>query len=141
MRLLKNQNMTVTAVVTCHNYGQYLRQCLESVLSQSKPFDEIILVNDSPLTIRRISGRGIIKIRYAILKFKFAARRKRVMRLLPNRVLYFPNWKKKKVRSKRLKRDPSTEQTLTDGKTPLDSEGVDSHGGGHVDEGDDGNDT
>lgn len=41
------EKLKTTAVVTCHNYGRYLRQCLESLLHQTLPFDEIILVNDS----------------------------------------------------------------------------------------------
>lgn len=34
-------------VVTCHNYGRFLRQCLDSLLSQSLPFDWIVVVDDS----------------------------------------------------------------------------------------------
>lgn len=35
-----------SAVVTCRNYGRYLSQCLESLLAQSRPFDEILVVDD-----------------------------------------------------------------------------------------------
>jgi len=37
----------VSVVVTCHNYGRYLRECLESVLAQDRPADEIIVVDDA----------------------------------------------------------------------------------------------
>jgi glycosyltransferase involved in cell wall biosynthesis len=37
----------VSVVVTCHNYGRYLRECLESVLEQDRPADEIIVVDDA----------------------------------------------------------------------------------------------
>lgn len=36
----------VSLIVTCRNYGRYLRQSLESALFQTRPFDEIILVDD-----------------------------------------------------------------------------------------------
>lgn len=35
------------AVVTCRNYGRYLAQCLESLLSQTLPFDDILVVDDA----------------------------------------------------------------------------------------------
>lgn len=37
----------VSVVVTCHNYGRYLRECLESILAQDRPADEIIVVDDA----------------------------------------------------------------------------------------------
>lgn len=36
----------VTAYITCHNYGRYLRQAVESVLRQSLQDFELLLVND-----------------------------------------------------------------------------------------------
>lgn len=36
----------VSVIITTHNYGQYLRQCLESVLNQTYKDHEIIVVND-----------------------------------------------------------------------------------------------
>lgn len=38
--------MIVSFIVTCHNYGRYLRQCVESILAQSYPDLQIIIVND-----------------------------------------------------------------------------------------------
>lgn len=41
-------NLTKTGVVvTCHNYGKFLGACIYSLLAQSKPFDKIIIVDDS----------------------------------------------------------------------------------------------
>lgn len=36
----------VSVIVTCYNYGQYLKTCLESILSQTYPNIEQILIND-----------------------------------------------------------------------------------------------
>ncbi|MDP3921246.1 MAG: glycosyltransferase [Candidatus Omnitrophota bacterium] len=38
---------STTAIVTCHNYGRYLPQCLDSLLNQTLPFKNIILVDDA----------------------------------------------------------------------------------------------
>lgn len=37
----------ISVVVTCHNYGRYLRECLESLLAQERPADEIVVVDDA----------------------------------------------------------------------------------------------
>lgn len=37
----------ISAVIVCHNYARYLIPCLESLLRQTRPFDEIILVDDA----------------------------------------------------------------------------------------------
>ncbi len=38
--------LKITAIVPVYNVEQYLEECLDSLLSQTIPFDEIILVND-----------------------------------------------------------------------------------------------
>ena len=38
---------TIAVVVTCHNYGRYLRQCLDSILTQTERPAAIVLVDDS----------------------------------------------------------------------------------------------
>lgn len=38
--------MTVTAIIPVYNVKQYLPRCLDSVLSQTVPFDKVIVVND-----------------------------------------------------------------------------------------------
>ena len=37
---------TVAVIVVCHNYGHFLGECLQSVLSQSRPADEVLVVDD-----------------------------------------------------------------------------------------------
>ena len=37
---------TLAAVVTSYNYARYLRQALDSLLTQIPPFDEIVVVDD-----------------------------------------------------------------------------------------------
>lgn len=37
----------VAAIVTCHNYAQFLPRCLDSILSQQYSFSEIVVVDDS----------------------------------------------------------------------------------------------
>lgn len=39
--------MTVSVVVACHNYGRYLRECLESLLAQQCQPTEIVVVDDA----------------------------------------------------------------------------------------------
>ena len=37
----------VAAVVPCHNYGRFLGQCLKSLEAQTRPFDEVLIVDDN----------------------------------------------------------------------------------------------
>jgi hypothetical protein len=39
--------LTVSVVITCHNYGRYLRECLESILAQSRRPDEVLIIDDA----------------------------------------------------------------------------------------------
>lgn len=38
---------SIAVVVPCHNYGQYLRQCLDSILAQTVKPETIVLVDDA----------------------------------------------------------------------------------------------
>ena len=38
--------MTVSAIIPVYNVGQYLERCLESIRDQTRPFDEVILLDD-----------------------------------------------------------------------------------------------
>ena len=41
------QSISVAGVVLSHNYGHYLEACLDSVLAQSRPADEVLVVDDA----------------------------------------------------------------------------------------------
>lgn len=55
-------------VITCHNYGKFLAHCIESCLSQSAPFESIVVVDDASsdetasITMRYAS-RGVRYVR------------------------------------------------------------------------------
>lgn len=53
------KNIRISAIIPVYNVEPYLEECLESVLGQSQPFDEIILVNDGST-----DGSGEICRRY-----------------------------------------------------------------------------
>lgn len=60
-----NSNVTITLVVPVYNVEKYLTQCLESIVAQSVPFDEVILVNDgSTDQSRLICERYVLKYKY-----------------------------------------------------------------------------
>lgn len=44
---IPTQALSVAVVVTCHNYGGYLEECLKSIMHQSRRPDEIIIVDDA----------------------------------------------------------------------------------------------
>lgn len=54
----------VSVIVTCHDYGRFLAECLESILAQTLPAGEILVVlddcpDDSPLIADKFRGRGV----------------------------------------------------------------------------------
>jgi hypothetical protein len=57
-----DRKLRATCIITNYNYGAYLPQAVDSVLSQTKPFDEIIIVDDastddSPVVLSELSKR------------------------------------------------------------------------------------
>ena len=40
------QGTLITVVITCYNYAEFLRPCVQSVVKQTRPVDEIIIVDD-----------------------------------------------------------------------------------------------
>ncbi|WP_417392044.1 glycosyltransferase family 2 protein [Gimesia sp.] len=58
----------VAIVVTCHNYGRYLAECLESVLVQTSAAAEIIVIDDAstddtPQIAAQFASRGVQYLR------------------------------------------------------------------------------
>ena len=58
----------IAVVIPCHNYGKYLTECIESVLQQTHPPKEILVVDDSseddtPSVAKDFSGRGVRYLR------------------------------------------------------------------------------
>lgn len=56
MLLEFNPSLRISIIVTCHNYERYLQECLDSLLNQSRPPDEVIIVNDSPTNPKAIDS-------------------------------------------------------------------------------------
>lgn len=59
-----NASAKVSVIVTCHDYGRFLAECLESILAQTLPAGEILVVlddcpDDSPLIADKFRGRGV----------------------------------------------------------------------------------
>jgi glycosyltransferase involved in cell wall biosynthesis len=60
-----------SAIVTCHNYGRYLKCCLDSLLAQTLPFHEIIVIDDDSSDDTPVIARGYGgKIRYERVAFR-----------------------------------------------------------------------
>ena len=64
---LTNDSPTISCIVPVHNAETYLRESIESVLAQTHPVDEIIVIDDgstdnTPVIIREL-GNKIISIR------------------------------------------------------------------------------
>ena len=55
---------TVAVVITSHNYGHYLQECLDSVLNQVRPADEIIVVDDASTDNTREVAAGYLGVKY-----------------------------------------------------------------------------
>lgn len=64
------KNLT-TVIITCHNYGKFLSQCIDSVLDQTVELKEIIVINDSSSdNSDEVAKKYNDKIRYFKVNFK-----------------------------------------------------------------------
>ncbi|MFA5190906.1 MAG: glycosyltransferase [Verrucomicrobiia bacterium] len=64
-------------VVTCHNYGRFLAQCLDSCLRQTIPFSHIIVVDDASTDETRdvaakFAGQGVRYLRTEFRNYSLA---------------------------------------------------------------------
>ena len=50
---------TVGVVIPVYRCENYVRGCIESVLAQTRPVDQIVLVDDCVATIHRYRGRDL----------------------------------------------------------------------------------
>ncbi|MDP3921242.1 MAG: sulfotransferase [Candidatus Omnitrophota bacterium] len=69
------KSMKISAIVTSHNYGRYLAECLNSLLAQSHPFCEIIVVDDdSKDETAEVAAHFGGRIRYEKVSFRNVAK-------------------------------------------------------------------
>ena len=57
-----DSKLRATCIVTNYNYGAYLPQAVDSVLSQTTPFDEIIVVDDASTDNSPVILSGLSKL-------------------------------------------------------------------------------
>src|SRR3989338_4716382 len=56
---------TISVFVACYNYGRFLEKCLGSILAQTRPADEILMIDDcSEDNTRAVAKKFRGKIRY-----------------------------------------------------------------------------
>lgn len=70
---------SVAVVIPCHNYGRYLAEAIESTLRQTRPADEVVVVDDAstddtPQIARAFSAR---KVRYLRVECRHSQRTRR----------------------------------------------------------------
>lgn len=70
MRRVSNGTQTTLAVVTCHNLARYLGQCLMSCVSQTLPFDKIILLDDASTDHTPEVAKRFPQVEYRKLEFR-----------------------------------------------------------------------
>lgn len=44
---MADNQASTSVVITCHNYGRFLKECIDSVIAQTVPPKEIIVINDA----------------------------------------------------------------------------------------------
>ena len=63
------EGVVISAVVTCYNYADFLRPCVESIVMQTRPVDEIIIVDDgSTDASAAVAGRCIAEFPQAAIR-------------------------------------------------------------------------
>jgi glycosyltransferase involved in cell wall biosynthesis len=62
----KHADLSVAVVIPCHNYGHFLAEAIESVLTQTRPADEILVVDDcSTDDTADVAARFADRVRYS----------------------------------------------------------------------------
>ena len=70
--LMQNEELTVSAIVPVYNVERYVRQCLDTLLAQTYPLEEIVLVDDGST-----DSSGVICDEYAASYERITAVHKR----------------------------------------------------------------
>lgn len=76
-RALPPAGQETACVITCHNYGRFLAQCVDSCLRQSAPFTRIIVVDDASTDNTRevamkYAARGVKYLRTEFRNYSLA---------------------------------------------------------------------
>ena len=85
------QNADIAVVITAHNYGRYLRQCLQSVVSQTLAPSEVVVVDDASTDDTTTVVQQFPNVRYYRVDFRNGNRARNfgLSRITSGQVVFF----------------------------------------------------